>query len=149
MNTTTDFRNESNVAMAFTNQSVVFDSIYRNDVIVQYKRQRVREHVLKYLPPNSVMLELNAGTGEDAIYFARQGHRVHATDISSGMQDVLKRKVMQAGLRHQISTELCSFNNLEQLQQKGPYDAIFSNLAGLNCTDRLDKVVQSLAPLLK
>jgi ubiquinone/menaquinone biosynthesis C-methylase UbiE len=140
---------EQQAATAFTRQSALFDELYAGNTIVHYKRRRVRRHMEFLLAPGSSILELNAGTGEDAIYFARQGHRVHATDISAGMQAELKKKAMQAGLHDKISNEICSFNHLEHLQRKGPYDAVFSNLAGLNCTNELDKVIQSLPPLLK
>jgi hypothetical protein len=35
------------------------------------------------------------------------------------------------------------------LKDKGPYDLIFSNFAGLNCTGELDKVVESFSAVLK
>lgn len=140
---------EQQAATAFTRQSPVFDDIYAGNTIVHYKRQRVRGHVQALLAPGSHILELNAGTGEDAIYFAQQGYRVHATDISEGMQAMLQKKAAQAGLQHSITNELCSYTDLEHIQHKGPYDAVFSNFAGLNCTSELDKVIQSLAPLLK
>ena len=35
------------------------------------------------------------------------------------------------------------------MKNKGPYDLIFSNFAGLNCTGELDKVLQSFSTLLK
>jgi len=38
---------------------------------------------------------------------------------------------------------------LENLQNKGPYDYIFSNFAGLNCSGELDKVLHSFNTLLK
>jgi len=38
---------------------------------------------------------------------------------------------------------------LDTLLHTGPYDLVFSNFAGLNCTDQLDKVLHSLLPLLK
>ncbi len=136
-------------ATAFTRQSGLFDTLYAGNTIVHYKRRRVRSHLQQLLAPGSRILELNAGTGEDAVCFAQEGYRVHATDISSGMQDILRQKVQHLGLQHNISNELCSYTRLENLQDKGPYDAIFSNFAGLNCTDQLDKVIQSLAPLLK
>lgn len=140
---------EQQAASAFTRQSPVFDDIYAGNTIVHYKRQRVRRHVQDLLSPGSHILELNAGTGDDAIYFARQGYRVHATDISEGMQAMLRKKTAHAGLQDAVTSELCSFTDLEHLQRKGPYDAVFSNFAGLNCTHELDKVIQSLAPLLK
>jgi ubiquinone/menaquinone biosynthesis C-methylase UbiE len=51
------------------------------------------------------VLELNSGTGEDAIWFAEQGYTVHVTDISSGMQDTLKSKSKCTNLQEK-STEI-------------------------------------------
>jgi ubiquinone/menaquinone biosynthesis C-methylase UbiE len=142
-------KNESLAERAFSTQSLIFDEIYADNTIVHYKRARVRNHVMHYLIPDSYILELNSGTGEDAICFAEQGHRVHATDISAGMQHELKRKVAAKDLQNKISNELCSYTQLQQLQNKGPFDHIFSNFAGLNCTDELGKVLDSFNDLLK
>lgn len=140
---------EQKAAEAFNKQSAVFDAIYSPNLIIQYKRKRVRDHIERYLPQNSNILELNAGTGEDALYFASKGHHVHATDIAAAMQQALIKKITDAGLSEKVSTELCSFNELNFLHSKGPYDLIFSNFAGLNCTGELDNVIQSFTPLLK
>ncbi|MEQ1676949.1 MAG: class I SAM-dependent methyltransferase [Chitinophagaceae bacterium] len=140
---------EQAAAEAFSKQAPVFDALYHADTIIQYKRKRVRQHMEQFLQPQSAILELNAGTGEDAIYFARQGHTVHATDISEGMQTLLVNKIKEQHLESSISNELCSFTELETLQQQGPYDHIFSNFAGLNCTGRLEKVLDSFQHLLK
>lgn len=141
--------NEQQAEAAFTVQAPVFDELYKEDIIIQYKRKRVRDHLVQYLQPQSSILELNAGTGEDAIFFAQQGHNIHATDISGGMQQILKNKVKTHNLESKVSYELCSFTQLEALQHKGPYDVIFSNFAGLNCTSELDKVLSSFDELLK
>jgi ubiquinone/menaquinone biosynthesis C-methylase UbiE len=141
--------NEQNAADAFTGQSDIFDDLYNADTIINYKRGRVRDHVLQYLKPGSSILELNSGTGEDAVYFAGKGHRVYATDIALGMQEKLKLKVTRHHLTNLVSNELCSYTALDKLKNKGPYDLIFSNFAGLNCTNELDKVLVSLSPLLK
>jgi len=143
-----DITNEALSATAFTRQSEIFDKIYSSNTIVKYKRDRVRNHVNQYLLPNSNILELNAGTGEDAIYFAQQSHHVHATDISEGMQKELGLKVAAKNLQSGITHELCSFTQLDRLKNKGPYDLIFSNFAGLNCTDKLQEVLRSFKPLL-
>lgn len=134
---------------AFTKQSSLFDDIYSSNIIIQYKRQRVRDHLQQFLKPNSKILELNAGTGDDAIWLAEQGHVVHATDISRGMQEKLIQKVREKEFGAQITNELCSFTELYKLGNKGPYDLIFSNFAGLNCTGELNKVLHSFSSLLK
>jgi ubiquinone/menaquinone biosynthesis C-methylase UbiE len=144
-----DDYNEQQVAEAFNGQSVIFDEIYSFNSIVSYKRERVRTHLLKWLKPGERVLELNAGTGEDAVFLGKLGHHVHATDISTGMQEKLKRKVAMHGLQELITNELCSFTALDRLSRKGPYDCIFSNFAGLNCTGALEKVLREFDKLLK
>src|ERR1700722_14286387 len=150
--------NETETARAFSKQAEIFDAYDAGNTINQYKRQRVREHVLRYMAGGAakdgvererVILELNAGTGIDAAYFAGKGYRVHATDIAEGMQEKLREKMQRQGLSDKVTTELCSFTALDTLRQRGPYDLIFSNFAGLNCTGELDKVLHSFDPLVK
>lgn len=148
MNIIASHPNERLAAQAFSAQSAIFDAIYADNTIVSYKRRRVYAHMLRYLKPGGRILELNSGTGDDATFFAGLGHPVHATDIAAGMQQQLREKAQNKKLSHLISAELCSFTQLEQLKDKGPYDHIFSNFAGLNCTGELDKVLLSLPGLL-
>src|SRR5215471_17616532 len=108
----TDVINEMKSASAFNKQSAVFDEIYSGNTIIEYKRRRVRNHVEQFLKPGSSILELNAGTGADAIYFAERGHWVHATDISTGMQSRLAEKVRQHRLENKVTHEICSFTDL-------------------------------------
>lgn len=149
MDKVAEITNQENVAGAFGKQAPLFDVLYGPDPCIQYKRTRVRTHVLKYLRPGSDILELNAGTGEDAIYFARQKHRVHATDIAEGMLAVAKEKISAGHAEDLVSCEQCSYTALAGLKYKGPFDLIFSNFAGLNCTGELDKVLAGFSDLLK
>jgi ubiquinone/menaquinone biosynthesis C-methylase UbiE len=141
--------NEQLAATAFSRQSAIFDELYSANEIVQYKRRRVQDHLQQYISPGNFILELNSGTGQDAIWLAHQDCRIHATDISAGMQEIVQQKIRTEGLDKLISYELCSFTQLENLQLKGPYDMIFSNFAGLNCTGELKKVLDSFSSLLK
>jgi ubiquinone/menaquinone biosynthesis C-methylase UbiE len=141
--------NELLVESAFTRQAKIFDDLYGANTIISYKRQRVRDHMLHYLKPGNQLLELNSGTGEDALFFAQKGFKVHATDIAVGMQTKLNEKVAEAGQEANVSNERCSFTQLDLLKNKGPYDHIYSNFAGLNCTAELDVVLLSFVGLLK
>jgi len=140
---------EQQAAAAFDKQAPVFDQLYSTNTIINYKRKRVREHVAQFIKKESRILELNAGTGDDAVYFAQQGHSVHATDVSEGMQQQLIKKIKDHHLEDQVSCELRSFTELRKLIDRGPYDLVFSNFAGLNCTSNLVNVLNSFAPLLK
>lgn len=141
--------NENLAEKAFTRQSKIFDTQNAENTIVQYKRERVRAHVWKYLSPGIRILELNCGTGEDSIWLAKQGMQVHATDISTGMLSILAKKIKSENLESNIHFEHCSFTSLETLSDTGQYDMIFSNFAGLNCTTELDLVLKSFNGLLK
>ena len=141
--------NESLASTAFTQQADKFDELYSGNKIIQYKRKRVRDHLSEFIVPGQNILELNSGPGEDAIWLAEQHCHVHATDISVRMMQVLQQKVEDAHLEKLINSEICSFTALENLKNKGPYDLIFSNFAGLNCTGELDKVLASFTGLLK
>jgi ubiquinone/menaquinone biosynthesis C-methylase UbiE len=141
--------NEEDAAKAFSKQAAVFDLYDAGNTIIQYKRRRVRERAEQELAPGSSILELNAGTGQDSLYFASLGHHVHATDIAPGMLEELGKKAEKQQLTGRVTRELCSFTRLDELKAKGPYDLIFSNFAGLNCTDELDKVLRSFPALLK
>jgi ubiquinone/menaquinone biosynthesis C-methylase UbiE len=149
MSTFSEQSNRKLVASAFSKQSRLFDNLYGPNSTINYKRGRVRNHTMNYLKEQGNILELNSGTGEDAIFYAKLGHRVHATDISAGMQNALKEKIKHDNLGQYITTELCSFTELEKLQNNGPFDYIFSNFAGLNCTNELAKVLSSFDALLK
>lgn len=141
--------NELKAAEAFSRQAKIFDGLYNNDTIIQYKRQRVREHILKYAPIEGAMLELNCGSGEDAIFFAQKGFRVHATDISNEMLDELKEKMNGTLYEDEISIEQCSFTELRSLHNRGPFDYVYSNFGGLNCTSQLGEVLGSLDEMVK
>lgn len=134
---------------AFSRQSVIFDQVYETNLLTSWMRDRVREEVMSLIEPGSEMLELNCGTGLDAMYFAGQGISVHATDQSKGMLKEFARKLEGSGLEHNIQLEECSFSGLSKLESGKEYDYIFSNFGGLNCSDRLGEVLQQIDRLLR
>jgi SAM-dependent methyltransferase len=125
-------------ARAFSAQSTHYDSDDRSNHVIQDLRKQVYEHVERYLKPASRILELNAGTGIDALYFMSKGHSVLATDIADGMIRELTKK--------HIPTRQLSYENLDRLDEK--FDYVFSNLGGLNCTDDLSRVTKNLPAIL-
>lgn len=109
-------------------------------------RQQIYQHVEQLLRPSSDILELNAGTGIDALYFTALGHRVHATDISPGMVEQIGLKTH--AVNDKITFQQLSFTDLDRIQERS-FDFIFSNFGGLNCTDDLKKVTVHFPALLK
>lgn len=141
-------RQEILVSDAFSRQSSVFDQIDESNSLLTWIRDRVRKEVLRHILPNASMLELNSGTGLDAVFFAQNGHKVLATDNADGMLQVLSEKIKALSLENNLSCRKCSFNNLEQLGDT-QFDYVFSNFGGLNCTDNLAKVIQDIDRLLR
>ena len=93
-------------------------------------------------------MELNAGSGVDAIHLAQMGHRIHATDIAPGMLARLNGKIEKLGLGGRITIQECSFTELEKVPA-GPFDAVFSDMGGLNCIPDLSQVIRSLPDHLR
>lgn len=138
----------THVNAAFSRQSENYDAFEENHAILQWMRAQVREHVLTFLQPHHKILELNAGTGLDAVFFAQRGFAVHATDLADGMIIQLTRKVATLQLQDKITIQQCSFTELKKITA-GPFDYIFSNFGGLNCLADLTQVTQALPRLLK
>jgi SAM-dependent methyltransferase len=101
----------------------------------------------RHVPRGSRVLELNAGTGTDAIELARRGYRVHATDIAPGMLALIEDKVHALDLHAAVTVQQCSFLELDRVTG-APYDAVVSNLGGLNCVADLDAVVRGFDRVL-
>jgi ubiquinone/menaquinone biosynthesis C-methylase UbiE len=115
-----------------------------------------RRHILRYLD-NKILnrgkldiLEINCGTGEDAIRFYKSGHFVLASDISSGMIRVARSKLNSTDT-FGIEFRQMSFTDLNQPWMKGKYDLVFSNFGGLNCVNQedLEKIFRDINGILK
>jgi SAM-dependent methyltransferase len=111
-------------------------------------RRRVYAHVLGFIKPGARMLEINAGTGTDASFFASQGYTVHATDVSPGMVQAIQEKIERYGLQDKLTAELCSFTELSRLRGMA-CDYVFSNFGGLNCIDDLSLVAHQVTGMLR
>lgn len=136
------------IAEAFSRTAQKYDSFAEDHPHLTRMRNKVYSHVMRYVPPGARILELNAGTGTDAVQLAQRGYSVHATDIAPGMLKRLRDKVNVLGLQDLVTMEECSFLNLENVQG-APFDAIFSDLGGLNCVPDLTPVIRQLPDILK
>jgi ubiquinone/menaquinone biosynthesis C-methylase UbiE len=136
------------VNRAFTKQSFHYDHDDRTNIVLKDMRAQVYEHVDRFIKPNSFILELNAGTGIDAMRFVNAGHRVHATDLSTGMVRQMEMKIQQAGIESKLTCQQVSFNQLDKVVTK-EFDYVFSNFGGLNCIQDLSDVTRHLPEILK
>lgn len=136
------------IADAFSRTAEKYDAFAEDHPHLTRMRNKVYAHVARFLPPGSRILELNAGTGTDAVQLARAGYRVHATDIAPGMLARLEDKIKHCHLEERITFQECSFTDLIAVQG-APFDAVFSDLGGLNCLPDLSAVIDELPSVLR
>ncbi|MES2761925.1 MAG: class I SAM-dependent methyltransferase [Bacteroidota bacterium] len=112
---------------AFDSYAINYDDHFTNSLIGKTQREQVRKQLSRAIKNNvKSVLEINCGTGEDALWFSRKGLKVLATDISEGMIEVAKQKTNDIEFRQLNCVNIGSL-------PKGNYDLIFSNFGGLNC----------------
>lgn len=136
------------IADAFSRTARRYDEFAEDHPHLSRMRAKVYAHVERVVPAGARILELNAGTGTDAVALARRAYRVHATDIAPGMLERLRDKVTRLGLGDLVTVEARSFLELDGVTG-GPFDAVFSDLGGLNCTPDLRPVLESFDHVLR
>lgn len=115
-----------------------YDATFSQTAVGRLQRERVWHFTSRFFQRESAekatgnLLELNCGTGEDAIWLANLGFQVLATDSSPEMLSVAKAKIERAGLTAKAQVALCPFAEVAHLPE-GNFDLIFSNFGGLNC----------------
>ncbi|MGX7667206.1 class I SAM-dependent DNA methyltransferase [Flavobacterium pedocola] len=112
-----------------------YDTAFTHTVIGKLQRDLVYGHlseILKNKP--EAILEINCGTGEDAIWLAKQHFKVIATDISPEMIAVAKNK---ADLKN-LNFQQADINQLSEIFPHVKFDLIFSNFGGLNCLSKTE-----------
>jgi ubiquinone/menaquinone biosynthesis C-methylase UbiE len=108
-----------------------YDSTFTNTVIGKAQRELVYHHFSKILQkkqPKSI-LEINCGTGEDAIWLAKQNFQITSTDISEKMIEIAKSKNQYPNLIFDV----LDCKEIAQKHASNSFDLVFSNFGGLNC----------------
>lgn len=136
------------IAEAFSRTAEKYDSFAEDHPHLTRLRNKVYAHVMRHVPRGSRILELNAGTGTDAVELAQRGYFIHATDVAPGMLSRLRDKVDKLKLHGRVTIEEHSFLSLETIQN-APFEAVFSDLGGLNCIPNLVPVINQLPRILK
>src|SRR6187402_2110812 len=80
-------------ACAFDGLAETYDTLFTESKIGHSQRSVVRKKALLVFPRGSSMLELNCGTGADALFFAESGRNVLACDGSQGMIEHARQKL--------------------------------------------------------
>lgn len=138
---------------AFDNVAEAYDTSFTNTLVGKAQRNLVWRHLDNTVLSNSNqhILELNCGTGEDAVFFAKKGHNVIVTDASQEMLKVTLDKALQFGVKEQLTSEVFDMNKQNTHFKEGQFDLIFSNFGGINCVspNQLQKLISLCHTWLK
>jgi ubiquinone/menaquinone biosynthesis C-methylase UbiE len=121
-------------AEAFDTVAHEYDTHFTKSETGILQRARVHQYLHSYFKSGITtpsILEVNAGTGEDALLLAKYCKHLTVTDISAQMMAICSNK-----LNHIAHTELKQINATDIGNLPHQYDLIFSNFAGLNCLDK-------------
>src|SRR5688572_9188544 len=138
-------------ADAFDAVAERFDERYGSWLSVAAQRRAVRAELLRAFPPGARILEIGAGTGEDALWLVRQGREVLVTDAAPSMVRVAAAKL---GAYAALAPIVVAAESLEALADEwvpaaATFDGAFSNFAALNCVEDLAPVGRGLARLVR
>ena len=109
----------------------------------QANRRAVWRALDRAFAPGQRVLELNCGTGIDAVHLAARGIRVLACDISPRMVELGRQLASEANLGHRVEFRVLENENIGSLTGEGPFDGGFSSFSGLNCVRRFSRGSES------
>ena len=120
---------------SFDSAAANYDSDFTHATIGKLQRKFVYRHLSKILAENQFksILEINCGTGEDAIWLAQKGFYVTASDISEKMIAIASAKNNIKNLNF----KQLDINDMSNTFIKEKFDLIFSNFGGLNCLSEI------------
>lgn len=127
--------NFSNRAAPFDAVAADYDRQFSETRTGRLQREVVWRFVFPFLPENGGrVFELNGGTGEDALWMARQGCLVLTSDASEKMIEIADGKAFRAGFERRIETRKIDLETRKNWPSiSNDFPLIFSNFGGMNC----------------
>jgi SAM-dependent methyltransferase len=125
-----------------------YDAIFSDSPIGRSQRKAVWTEIDRVFFPGHRVLEINCGTGIDAVRMASRGIRVVGCDSAPAMVAVAEKRA--ASLRDfNVRFQCLRTEDIDDVAPDGPYDGVLSNFSGLNCISNLQPVARSLAELVR
>lgn len=133
---------------AFDAIAATYDRTFTSVSMAALMRHAVWRRVDLAFPAGSMVLEMNCGTGEDAVHMAARGVRVRATDISAEMVRVAAEKAAACGVSDKVEVSRLAWEELDSLGE-ACFDGALSDFGGLNCVHDLRSAAEALARRLR
>jgi ubiquinone/menaquinone biosynthesis C-methylase UbiE len=135
-------------ALVFDQMASEYDDVFTRSSIGRAQRDVVWHVLTQAFRRGDHVLELNCGTGEDALFLARHAIAVTACDASPKMIQMASERLRTEALNVQVQFNLLPTERLHELQPATTFDGAFSNFSGLNCVSDLKQAANDLASLL-
>ena len=133
---------------AFDSIAEEYDQLFTNSKVGRAQRNAVWECAAGLFPAGGHILELNCGTGEDAVFLAERGIEVTACDASELMIHQARARLPRHGASH-IQFHVLPSERINELSSPETFDGAFSNFSGLNCISDLGMIARKLAGRMK
>jgi ubiquinone/menaquinone biosynthesis C-methylase UbiE len=133
---------------AFDRMAGSYDAIFTESTIGRAQRKVIWDALKRTFRAGDRVLELNCGTGEDALFLARREISALACDASAGMIAVAERRKSLEAPGASLQFRVLPNENLSLLQSSR-FDGALSNFSGLNCVADPRQVALQLARLVK
>ena len=122
-----------------------YDRAFTRSAVGGVLRAMIWERLPRVFPSGGQILELGCGTGEDAVWLARAGYRVVATDASPEMIRIARLKAISAGVAASIEFHCMPMEAIHTLPAGRTFDGVFSNFGAVNCVADIPRLSRSLA----
>jgi SAM-dependent methyltransferase len=133
----------------FDEIAAIYDEVFTHSLIGQAQRESVWKEIDGIWKSGDHVLELNCGTGEDALHLAERGINITGCDASAAMIEVANEKKLRRSPDARIGFVAFPTEHIGRLSISYPFDGVFSNFSGLNCVADLSSVARQLATLVR
>jgi ubiquinone/menaquinone biosynthesis C-methylase UbiE len=126
-----------------------YDATFTKSAIGSAQRRSVWEEIDRNFTAGQRILEINCGTGVDALHLATRGVHVIACDSAPRMITVAQLRGDHAAISATVDFRVLANERIGTLRNEGPFDGVLSNFSGLNCVSDLSFLAYDLARLVK
>lgn len=134
---------------AFDAWAETYDEVFTDSCVGEAQRISVWSEIDMHFGRGQRILEINCGTGADALHLANRGVRVAGCDASRKMIAAAENRISAAGMQALVDLRVLPTEIIWQIEGAALFDGALSNFAGLNCVEDLSSTGMELARLLK
>jgi ubiquinone/menaquinone biosynthesis C-methylase UbiE len=135
--------------LAFDQLAKRYDDLFTRSLIGRAQRNAVWRVIAQTFRSGDHVLELNCGTGEDALFLAGKGVSVIACDASEQMIEYAQQRLCTEAPTTAVKFAQLPIEQIAEIRTEGAFDGVFSNFSGLNCVADLSQTAKDLATLLQ